>query len=75
MLPGLPKSQHQHLTVYEVNADTYAELEQTAVDLREAMTSGVLNMSPTLDIGSAMGIFLLPAGELQETPRVADTSR
>lgn len=67
MLPGLPKSTHQYLTVYEVDAGTEAELEQTANELRTALTSGTLNMSPTLDLGSAVAMFLLPIGERQQS--------
>lgn len=66
MLPGLPKSTHRYLTVYEVDADTEADLEQTADELREALTSGTLNMSSTLDLGSAVAMFLLPIGSRQQ---------
>ena len=68
MLPGLAKSAHRYLTVYEVDADTEADLEQTAHDLRKALTSGNLNMSPTLDLGSALAMFLLPIGARQQKP-------
>lgn len=68
MLPGLTKSAHRHLAIYEVDADTEAELEQTADELRKVLTSGALNMSPTLDMGSAMAMFVLPIGAPQQSP-------
>lgn len=65
MLPTLPKSEHRFMAVYEVDADSEADFEATADELRKALTSGILNMSPTLDLRTALTMFAMPTGPRQ----------
>lgn len=61
--PGMPKLQHRHLAVYELEAESEADLAEVAQALRDALTSGAVGIDPTLDMETAIGAFLLPAGE------------
>lgn len=61
--PGLPKLQHGHLAIYELEAESEADLAEVAQALRDALTSGAVGVDSTLDMQTAIGAFLLPAGE------------
>lgn len=61
--PGLPKLPHRHLAVYELEAESEADLAEVAQALRDALTSGAVGIDPSLDMETAIGAFLLPAGE------------
>lgn len=63
MMPGMPQLQQRYITAYEVEAETEKDLNQLAEALRTTLTSGKVDISPTLDMNTSISAFLLPISE------------
>lgn len=63
VMPGLPGDSRQSLAVYELEAETEADLARVTEVMGECMQAGTVDLSPTLDMATAAAYFALPISE------------
>lgn len=59
MSPGIPEPPQRYACLYEIEADTVADVE-AIVDLMRATSGESSGVSPTLDLTSVQAAFLIP---------------
>lgn len=60
VLPGVNADKHGFVAIYEIEAKTKEELEIFAASLRNAIGSGAVDISPTLDFVGVTGSLCVP---------------
>ena len=67
-LPGVGGPTQQYLAVYELEAETEAELDAFCGNLRAALAGGQADIAPTLDMADLGASLALPIGERLLSP-------
>ena len=67
-LPGVEGPTQQYVAIYELAAETEAELEAFCGNLRAALASGRVDVDPSLDIADLGIVLALPLGDRLSGP-------
>lgn len=62
-MTGMPLLAQRYVTVYEIEAKTDEDLMKISKAMEASIAAGKVDISPTLDINTAAGVYLLPLTE------------
>lgn len=72
LLPGIPEP-GRYVAVYQVEADSVAEIRAIAEKLQAGLAAGQADIDPTLDLSSVRAAWVLPIGdEITAQPQQAE---
>jgi hypothetical protein len=67
LLAGIPEP-GRYAAVYEVQADTVAQIEAIAARFAESLTTGEADISPSMDLPSVQAAWLFPVTDTIDSP-------